>query len=206
MTPSCPWGASLSPARRGPEHDGGEPLRRDDKTAAIAALAERLAQSDTVFAADFRGLTVKQLAELRGRLREAEDAEFTVVKNTLARRAAAQTGREALLPYLDGPTGIVWVAGDPAVAAKALNQFAGEHPAAMSIKGGLLDGADLPSSDLARLARLPSRQVLLGQLAGGIAAPLSGLAGTLNGLIGGLARSLAALQAQKDDASAPAEA
>lgn len=120
-----------------------------------------------------------------------------MVKNTLARRAAADTGREALLPYLDGPTGLVWVGGDPAVAAKALDQFAGQHPAALSIKGGLLEGRDLPSADVTRLAKLPSREQLLGQLAGGIASPLTGLAGGLNNLIGGLARSLGALQAQR---------
>ncbi len=146
---------------------------------------------------------MKQLAELRSRLREAE-TEFTVVKNTLARRAAADTGREPLLQYLDGPTGLAWVGGDPAVAAKALSGFAAEHPDALTLKGGLLDGADLPSADVARLAKLPPREQLLGQLAGGIAAPLSGLAGTLNGLLGGLARTLAALQAQKAE-GAPAE-
>lgn len=150
-----------------------------------------------MFAADYRGLTVKQMAELRTRLRAAE-TEFTVVKNTLARRAAAATSRDALLSYLEGPTAIAWVAGDPAVAAKALNGFATEHPDALTVKGGLLDGADLPSADVTRLARLPSREQLLGQLAGGIAAPLSGLAGSLSNLIGGLARSLGALQAQRE--------
>ena len=185
--------------------DGGEPLRRDEKARAIAALAERLTASETIFAADFRGLTVKELAELRGRLRAAE-AEFTVVKNTLARRAASDTGREALLPYLDGPTALAWVGGDPSVAAKALNQFAGEHPDALSIRGGLLEGNDLPGADITRLAKLPPREQLLGQLAGGLAAPLSGLAGTLNSLIGGLARTLAAVQAQRGDETASADA
>ena len=143
------------------------------------------------------------MAELRGRLRDAE-TEFTVVKNTLVRRAASATGREALLAYLDGPTAIAWVSGDPAVAAKALNGYATEHPDALTVKGGLLDGADLASADVVRLARLPSREQLLGQLAGGIAAPLSGLAGSLSNLIGGLARSLAALQAQRE-AEAPSD-
>jgi large subunit ribosomal protein L10 len=192
-----------APARpRGPEH-GGDPLRRDEKEAAIAALSERLAASETVFAADYRGLTVKQMAELRGRLRDA-GTEFTVVKNSLARRAAAETGRDALLAYLEGPTAIAWVAGDAAVAAKALNGFAVEHPDALTVKGGLLEGADLPSADVARLARLPARDQLLAQLAGGLAAPLSGLAGGLSNLIGGLARSLAALQEQRA-AEAPAD-
>lgn len=161
-----------------------------------------MSASGTIFATDYRGLTVKQLAELRARLRAA-DTEYTVVKNTLARRAAGETGREPLLSYLDGPTGLAWVGGDPAVAAKALSGFADEHPDAFGIKGGLLEGADLPADAVARLARLPSREQLLAQLAGGVAAPLTGLAGGLSNLIGGLARTLAALEAQKA-AEAPA--
>ena len=180
---------------------GGEPLRREEKTEAITALAARLAAADTVFATDYRGLTVKQISELRTRLRGAE-TDYTVVKNTLARRAAADTGREALLPYLLGPTAIAWVSGDPAVAAKVLDEFAGEHSDAFAIKGGLLEGDDIPTADVIRLAKLPPKQVLMGQLAGGIAAPLSGLAGGLSNLIGGLARTLAALQAQKESGTA----
>jgi large subunit ribosomal protein L10 len=183
------------PARA--EHDGGDPLNRDEKAAAIEEIAGRLRDADTVFATDFRGLTVKELSELRDRLREA-DTEYTVVKNTLARRAANETGREALLPYLDGPTGLLWVAGDPAVAAKALDTFAQAHAEAITIKGGLLDGADLPAEGVARLAKLPSREQLVAQLAGGIAAPLTGLAGGLNALLGGFARALGAVHAQRE--------
>ncbi len=183
------------PARQ--EHDGGDPLNRDEKAAAIEEIAGRLREADTVFATDFRGLTVKELSELRDRLREA-DTEYTVVKNTLARRAANETGREALLPYLDGPTGLLWVAGDPAVAAKALDTFAQAHADAIRITGGLLEGADLPAEAVARLAKLPSREQLLGQLAGGIAAPLTGLAGGLNALLGGFARALGAVHAQRE--------
>jgi large subunit ribosomal protein L10 len=194
-----PWGRlrSRPPARAGTT--GGEALRREEKTEAIEALTARLAAADTVFATDYRGLTVKQISELRTRLRAAE-TEYTVVKNTLARRAAADTGREALLPYLTGPTGIAWVSGDPGVAAKVLDTFAGEHAEAFAIKGGLLEGNDLPTADVTRLAKLPPKEQLLAQLAGGIAAPISGLAGGLSNLIGGLARTLAAVQAQKDAA------
>ena len=92
--------------------------------------------------------------------------------------------------------------GDPAVAAKALDTFAQAHADAMTVKGGLLEGADLPAADVTRLAKLPSREQLLGQLAGGIAAPLTGLAGSLNALIAGLARSLGALQAQRESEGA----
>lgn len=137
-----------------------------------------------------------ELAELRTRLR-AVGTELTVVKNTLARRAAAVGGREGLLPYLEGPTGLAWVSGDAALAAKALASFATEHRERLRVKGGLLEGADLPPADVERLARLPAREQLLAQLASGVAAPLTGLAGTLNGLLGGLARTLAAVQAQR---------
>lgn len=186
-----------APARpRGVRQNGGDPLNRDDKAAAIAELTARLGASDTIFATDFRGLTVKQLWELRARLTTAE-VEYTVVKNTLARRAASETGREALLPYLTGPTALAWVSGDPAVAAKALDQFATENAGALTVKGGILEGADLAAADVSRLAKLPSREQMMAQLAGGLVAPLSGLAGGLNNLIGGLARSLEAVRAQR---------
>jgi large subunit ribosomal protein L10 len=171
-------------------------LNRDQKTEAVAALAERLGRTDTVIAADFRGLTVTELAELRRRLREAQ-AEMQVVKNTLARLAATAGGWEALLPLLEGPSSLVWVDGDAAVAAKTLADFAREHPDRLTLKGGVLDGASLAREDVARLAALPSRDRLLAQLAGGMAAPLSGLAGALSNLVGGLARALAQVVDQR---------
>jgi large subunit ribosomal protein L10 len=163
-----------------------------------------MAANETVIAADFRGLTVRQISELRIGLAGA-DTQFTVVKNTMARRAAAETGREGLIEHLVGPTGLAWVAGDPAQAAKVLDTFASQNPDRLTIKGGLLEGAPVGPGEIARLAKLPSREQLLGQLAGGIAAPLTGLAGGLNNLIGGLARSLGALHAQRA-AEAPADA
>lgn len=171
-------------------------LNREQKAQAITALEERLRASDTILATDFRGLTVAQLAELRRRLRDA-GAEYTVVKNTLARRAASESGRDALLPFLDGPTALTWVGGDPALAAKALQGFATEHRDALRIKGGMLEGAAIAEQEVTRLARLPAREQLLAQLAGGVAAPLSGLAGRMSGLLAGLARTLAAVQAQR---------
>jgi large subunit ribosomal protein L10 len=148
-----------------------------------------------VLAADFRGLSVKELSELRGALRGA-DAGLTVAKNTLARRAANATGQGALLGFLSGPTGLVWVDGDPAVAAKVLNDFAKrlEH---LQLKGGLLDGRVLSIAELEHLATLPSREQLLTQLAGGVISPLRGLAGTLHNMISGLAQALNALHAQR---------
>ena len=178
-------------------------LNREQKSQVVAAVAERLERTEAVVAADFRGLTVAELADLRARLREAE-AEMTVVKNTLSRRAVDQVGREALRPYLEGPTGLVWVDGDPARAAKALSDFAKEHQEVFSIRGGVLGDGDLPAASILKLATLPSRDQMLAQLAGGLAAPLSGLAGSLNAFLSNLARTLAAVR--DSGALAPGEA
>jgi len=168
-------------------------LNREEKATAVAEVSSRLEAIDTVIGADYRGLTVRQIAELRGRLRDAE-AEMTVVKNTLARRAADESGRTGLLQYLDGPTGLVWVNGDPARAAKVLADFAREHPNVFAVKGGLMGPHDLPAAAVGRLASLPSREQLLGQLASGVASPLTGLASRMSNMIGGLARALSALR------------
>jgi len=189
----CP---RVGPRRsRRTRRQGGEALRRDQKAEVIAELEERLRSTNTVLAADFRGLSVKQLSELRGELRNA-DAGLTVAKNTLARRAANSTGQDALLEFLNGPTGLVWVDGDAAVAAKVLNEAAKrfEH---LELKGGLLEGRTLSTAELEHLATLPSREQLLAQLAGGVAAPLRGLAGSLNNVITGLAQALNALREQR---------
>jgi large subunit ribosomal protein L10 len=124
------------------------------------------------------------------------EAGLTVAKNTLARRAANATGQEALLDFLTGPTGLVWVSGDPAVAAKVLKQASGrfEH---LELKGGVLEGRTLTAAELDHLASLPPRDELIAKLAGGVAAPLRGLAGSMNNLITGLAQALNAVHAQR---------
>lgn len=178
-------------------------LNRDEKGQVVAEVVDRLERTETVMAADFRGLTVAEIAQLRDRLREVE-AEMTVVKNTLSRRAADQTGRTALLQYLTGPTGLVWVDGDPARAAKALSEFQKAHQEVFTIRGGVLGAEDLPAGSIIRLASLPSREQMLAQLAGAIASPLTGLAGRMNGFLSALARTLAAVQGS--GALAPGEA
>jgi large subunit ribosomal protein L10 len=177
-------------------------LNHEEKAAAVAEVSTRLTAVDTVINTDYRGLTVKQIAELRGRLRDAE-AEMTVVKNTLARRAADDSGRPGLLQYLEGPSGLVWVNGDPARAAKVLADFAREHPGVFAVKGGLMGVHDLPPAGVSRLASLPTRDQLLAQLAGGVASPLTGLASRMSNMIGGMARALSAL---RDTMPAAAEA
>ncbi len=183
--------------------EGGDTLNREQKAEALRELTERIASTDTVIAADFRGLSVRELSELRVGLAQS-DTQFTVVKNTLARRAAAENGADELVQHLTGPTGLAWVAGDPASAAKTLDTFAAAHPDGFKVKGGLLEGAPISADEIGALAKLPSRDELLAKLAGGIASPLTGLAGGLSNLIGGLARTLAAVQAQRAS-DAPAE-
>jgi large subunit ribosomal protein L10 len=163
-------------------------MNREQKAAAIEEIAANIRESDAVFAVDYRGLSVPQAGELRTRLREA-DARFTVVKNTLTERAADAAGAEALKDLLNGPTALAFVRGDAAAAAKALRDY-GRETELLPFKGGYMDGAALTAEDIGNIARLPSRQVLYGQLVGVIAHPISGLARTLNQLIGGLAIAL----------------
>jgi large subunit ribosomal protein L10 len=161
-----------------------------------------------MFAARYTGLSVSQMQDLRQRI--VEDATFSVVKNTLARRAAEASEREDMLEHLAGPTGIVWITGDPARAAKALAEFGKESDDLFSIKGGLLNGKPFGAEQVTALTKLPSREELIAKLAGGLAAPLHGLSalsqplnelgGGLNQLLSGLPNALDQLRAQKEAA------
>ncbi|HEX8101799.1 MAG TPA: 50S ribosomal protein L10 [Solirubrobacteraceae bacterium] len=163
-------------------------MDRTQKAAVIEEVAGQIAEAEAVYAVDYRGITVTQAAELRTRLRDA-DASFRVVKNTLTERAADQAGAPVLKEYLQGPTGIAFVRGDAAAAAKALTDL-GRITGTLAFKGGLLNGQALTVEQIGDIARLPSREVLIGRLVGMVAAPLTGLATSLNGLIGGIARQL----------------
>ncbi len=169
-------------------------MNRDQKAAAIQSLAADIDAADAVFAVDYRGLSVGQAQELRTRLREA-DARFAVVKNTLGERAADQVGAGALKEHLVGPTALTFVRGDAAAAAKALRDY-GRQTDLLPFKGGFMNGAGLTADDIQSIARLPSREVLYGQLVGVVAHPISGLARTLNALIGGLAIALGQVSEQ----------
>src|SRR4051794_34033168 len=160
-------------------------MNRDQKAAAIAEIAQNIEESDAVFAVDYRGISVPQAAELRTKLREA-DTRFSVVKNTLTERAADQANAEALKALLEGPTALAFVRGDAAAAAKAISDYA-RATELLPFKGGLMNGQALDADQIKAIARLPSRDVLYGQLVGVIAHPISGLARMLNQLIGGLA-------------------
>jgi large subunit ribosomal protein L10 len=182
-------------------------MNRDQKAAVVDEIAGQIGESEAIFAVDYRGITVTQVAELRGHLRDV-DARFRVVKNSLSERAADKAGAENLKPMLIGPTALALVKGDAAAAAKALNDAARRFNL-LEFKGGILNGEVLSADDVRSIARLPSREVLYAQLVGTVAAPLTGLARGLNALIGGLAIQLQAIADQglvSGEAPAPAPA
>jgi large subunit ribosomal protein L10 len=181
-------------------------VNRDQKATAVAEIAEQIKESEAVFAIDYRGITVAQVAELRGKLRES-DATFRVVKNTLTERAADAAEAEALKELLQGPTALTFVRGDAAAAAKAIADFqrstGGEL---LPFKGGLMNGDALDAAQITAISKLPTRQVLYGQLVGMVAAPLTGLARSLNGLVGGLAIALGGVLEKKESGEIPSGA
>jgi large subunit ribosomal protein L10 len=163
-------------------------LNRDQKAAVIERVATDIQEADAIFAVDYRGISVKQIGDLRASLREAE-ADFTVVKNTLTERAADQAGNENLKPLLEGPTALTFVRGDVALAAKAVSRFARES-GLLAWKGGEMSGNALTPEELDALAKLPAREQLHAQLVGTIASPLTTLVRGLAGLISGLGSQL----------------
>lgn len=163
-------------------------MNKEEKAAVVAEIAGQIQEADAILAVDYRGISVPDAASLRARLRDA-DATFRVVKNSLTERAADQAGVERLRALLDGPTALTFVRGDAAAAAKALSDFM-RGPAALQFKGGLIDGEELTVEQIQAIARLPSREVLYGQLVGMVASPLTGLVRGLNGLLAGLAVQL----------------
>jgi large subunit ribosomal protein L10 len=176
-------------------------LNRDQKAAVIDEVAGQITGADAVFAVDYRGISVPQAAELRTRLRDA-DATFRVVKNTLTELAADRAEAEGLKELLSGPTAMTFVRGDAAAAAKALRDFRrSTGNQLLEFKGGWMNGAPLSPGQIDDIAQLPSRDVLIARLVGGVASPLSGLAGAMNNLIGGLARALQGVADQKGGAT-----
>lgn len=177
-------------------------MNRDQKAVAIAEIATQIEESEAIFAVDYRGITVEQVAELRTKLREA-DATFKVVKNSLTERAADQVGAESLKAYLAGPTALTFVRGDAAMAAKALADYA-KATQLLPFKGGMMGGEELEIEQIRSLSKLPSRQVLYGQLVGVVASPISGLVRSLGGLLGGLAVALGQVKEKKESGEVPA--
>lgn len=179
-------------------HSAKEP--RADKVTTVAEIASKLEGSLAVFVTEYRGLTVGQLATVRNALRPA-DAEYVVYKNTLARRAIQDTSFAPLEEYLVGPTGLTFVKGDVAAAAKAIRDSAKALPA-LVVKGGVLGGNALSAADVTALADLPSREELLAQLAGALQAPLVKTARLLQAVPAKFAYGLNALIEQQEQAAA----
>ncbi len=181
-------------------------MRKEQKQDVVAQLTERLKAADTLLVADYRGLTMPQIDALRSRLLES-GARFTVVKNTLTRRAAEAAGADALLALLEGPSAIAFLEadGDMVAAAKALADAARETRV-LAIRGGIMQGRAVSAEEVEQLATLPPVDVLRGQVLGAIVAPLTTLLGLVTAPLQNLHGLLDARIEQLGGAEAEAEA
>ncbi len=171
-------------------------MARPDKAAAVAEIVDSFNDSTGAVLTEYRGLTVKQLQDLRRVL--GENAHYAVVKNTLTKIAAKEAGVDGVDGLLTGPTAIAFISGDLVEAAKGLRDFAKANPA-LVIKGGFVDGAPMEASEIAKLADLESREVLLGKMAGAMLASLSQAVYLLNAPVQQVARLAGALQAKAEE-------
>ena len=184
-------------------------MLKSEKEKIVAELAEKLKDTPTLFVADYRGLSVTEIDDLRTKMIE-HGARFTVVKNTLTRRAAEAAGADALLAMLEGPTAIAFIEadGDMVAVAKALADSA-RTTKILAIRGGILDGSPIGEDDVKNLATLPPLDVLRGQVIGAITAPLMTVVGLISApvrdLIGLIDARIEQLQAQGDTSAAEAE-
>jgi large subunit ribosomal protein L10 len=171
---------------------------RQHKVEVVTEVKTRLGAASASIVSEYRGLTVAEMAELRHAL-AAVGGDYKIFKNTLVRRAIDGNEYQPLLDYLSGPSALTFVEGDISPVAKALRDFSRVNPH-LVIKGGLLEGSLLSSSDLAALADLPPREVLLARLAGALAAPMQQMAGLLQALPRNLAYGMSALIEQREAA------
>ena len=178
-------------------------MNREQKAAAVAEIAEQIQESDAVFAVDYRGISVTQIADAA---REAARVRRRPSASSRTRSPSGPPTTPAwrrLKDLLTGPTALMFVRGDAASAAKTIATF-NKETQLLEFKGGVMDGATLEVAQIQAIAKLPSRDVLYGQLVGMIAAPITGLARGLGGLIGGLAIALGDLQEKKESGEVPA--
>lgn len=178
-------------------------MSRSDKAAAIAELSEKFRSSNAAVLTEYRGLTVKQLTELRSNLRG--NATYAVVKNTLTELAAKDAGVDAFDGQLAGPSAIAFVEGDPVTVAKSLRDFAKANPL-LVIKGGVLEGKALSAAEITKLADLESREVLLAKLAGAMKASLAKAVYLFAAPLSKAARAVDALRAKVEAEGPVAEA
>ena len=183
-------------------------MKKEDKERVVAELTERLRTTETLLVADYRGLTMPQIDDLRSKLIE-HGARFSVVKNTLTRRAAEAAGSDALLAMLEGPTAIAFLEsdGDPVAVAKALVDAA-RDTRVLEVRGGLLEGRPIEADEIESLAKLPPFDVLRSQVLGAITSPLTAIVGLFTApvqdLYGLLDARIEQLREQGDTSEAPA--
>jgi large subunit ribosomal protein L10 len=170
-------------------------MARPDKAAIVAEIADEFRSSNAAVLTEYRGLSVKQLQELRRLL--GDNATYAVVKNTLTKLAAKEAGVDSFEELLSGPSAIAFVKGDPVEAAKGLRDFAKAN-SPLVIKGGVLDGKPLTPAEIAKIADLESREVLLGKLAGAMLASLNNAVSLFNAPLAQAARLVGALQAKAE--------
>ena len=169
-------------------------MAKPAKVKAVSEISEQFSGSTTAVITEYRGLSVPQLTALRKAL--GESATYTVAKNTLVKRAAADAGVEGIDDLLSGPTAIAFVTGEVVDAAKALKNFAKDNKE-LVIKGGIMDGTPVSVAEIEKIAELESREVLLSKMAGALKGGQSKAAGLFNAPASQLARLFAALQEEK---------
>jgi large subunit ribosomal protein L10 len=176
-------------------------MAKAERQAAVEEITEQFRGSNAALLTEYRGLTVKQLKELRRSL--GADTQYAVVKNTLTKRAAAEAGIAGLDELLAGPSAVAFIKGDPVEAAKGLRDFAKTNPL-LVIKGGVMDGKPLSAAEVTRLADLESREVLLAKAAGAMKATLANAAALFQAPLTQLVRTADALRAKVEAGAAAA--
>ena len=187
-------GAKTATATKGAPGAAAKRKPQPYKVEAVGAIKEALAETTNVYFADYRGLTVTQLGELRGQLRES-DSRFAVIKNRYAKIALQELGLEELAPMLEGPTALALVKGDVSAVSKTLVGFGKDAP--LEVKGGYIEGRALSLEDVVVLSKLPSRTDLYAMLLGAMNGPVRNLGFAMSAVLQGLGRVMQAVAEQK---------
>ncbi|HZX47300.1 MAG TPA: 50S ribosomal protein L10 [Clostridia bacterium] len=165
------------------------------KQQVVNEIKEKFQRAEAVVLVDYRGLNVAEATELRKRFREA-GADYKVYKNTLMTRALTELGMEELIPYLTGPNAVALGYDDPVVPAKIISEFAKDHEK-LEIKAGMISRKVIGAEGIKSLASLPSKEVLVAQVLGGLNAPITGFVNVLQGNIRNLVYALNAIAEKK---------
>lgn len=174
-------------------------MKKEQKSTVVAELEQKLEGATAFYLTDFTGMNVKQITEFRSRLRK-QGVEYMVVKNTLAQRAVTSLELPDIASFFTGPTGLVIGREDAVVAAKVLTDFAREFDNKPAVKLGVVERKGVGPEQVKQLAELPSKEVLLAQLAGGLQAPMSRLVGGMSQMMAGFARAVDGLRQQREAA------